>query len=321
VISAHPAGHQLIRFDDKARERPVLVDAWYPAQPGTLEVEHTYGLGRGRVAEGASVADGGRPVIVLSHGAFGAANNYAWVGEHLARRGYLVIGVSHFGESYMYGPETIDSASATRPWTRPQDCSFALDAMARHATFGSIVDDSRVGAIGHSSGGATVIQLGGATYDPSAMERYCSSAVGIDRGCGYAVGAPALSTLGDEARRSYRDPRVRAIVAMDPALGPGHGTASLAAVNVPVHIVGAVDNDFLPFEAHAGHYARWIPRASLTRLEGGEGHFAYLDVCSADREANGVPLCRDRPGVDRFALHERLAAIITDAFDRHLRPA
>lgn len=318
-MSAHPAGHQLIRFHDEARDRPVLVDAWYPAQPGTIEAEHTYGLGRGRVAEGAAVAVGTRPVIVLSHGAFGAANNYAWIGEHLARSGYLVVGVSHFGESYMYGPETIDPASATRPWTRPQDCSFALDAMSRHATFGALVDEARVGALGHSSGGATVIQLAGATYDPSAMERYCATAAGVDRGCGYAAGAPALSTLGEEARRSYRDSRVRAVVAMDPALGPGHGTASLAAVGVPVHVVGAVDNDFLPFDAHAAHYARSIPGASLTRLEHGEGHFAYLDVCDADREANGVPLCRDRPGVDRAGLHTRLAEIIAGVFDRHLR--
>ena len=299
----------------------MLVDAWYPAPPGAIETEHTYGLGRGRVAEGAAVADGARPVILLSHGAFGAANNYAWIGEHLARSGYLVIGVSHFGESYMYGPETIDPASATRPWSRPQDCSFALDAMSRHAMFGKVVDDTRVGALGHSSGGATVIQLGGATYDPSAMERYCASAAWLDRGCGYATSAPALSSLGEEARRSYRDPRVRAIVALDPALGPGHGAASLAAVGVPVRIVGAVDNDFLPFDAHAEHYARSIPGASLTRLENGEGHFVYLDLCDSDRDANGVPLCRDRPGVDRSAVHARLAAVVTDFFDRHLRSA
>ena len=316
---AHVAGHTVVRADDESRHRPVLIDVWYPAVDGAVEVDHQYGLGRGRVAEDAQAIDGRRAVVILSHGAFGAANNYSWIAEHLARCGYLVAGVSHFGESYVYGPETIDPTSATRPWLRPQDCSFAVDYLLSHASFGSRMDADRIGALGHSSGGATVIALGGAVYDPTAMQDYCASdAARQDMGCAYSRGAPPLSSLGDEARASYRDPRIRAIVALDPALGPGHSSASLAAVSVPVHVVAAVDNDFLPFERHAAHYARAIPGASLTSLSGGEGHFVYLDVCDGDREANGVSLCRDRSGVDRSSTHVVLATAITGFFDRHL---
>jgi predicted dienelactone hydrolase len=313
------AGHTVIRARDESRDRPVLIDLWYPAAQGALEADHDYGLGRGRVAEGAPALASACPAIVLSHGAFGAANNYSWIAEHLARQGFVVAGVSHFRESYAYGPETIDPASATRPWLRTSDCSFALDHLERHEEFGRRVDRGRIGALGHSSGGATVIALGGAVYDPDAMEGYCASdAARLDRGCDYARSAPPLSSAGDEARRSYRDGRIRAIVALDPALGPGYSAESLAAVAVPVHVAGAVDNDFLPFASHAGHYAAAIPGASLTALTGGEGHFIYLDACNLDREANGVPLCRDRPGVDRAEVHASLAGVITDFFDTHL---
>ena len=51
------------------------------------------------------------PVIVMSHGAFGSARNYSWIGEHMARHGFLVLGVSHFRESPIYGQETIDPGS------------------------------------------------------------------------------------------------------------------------------------------------------------------------------------------------------------------
>ena len=318
---AFAAGHTMVRAQDEARERPVLIDLWYPAGAGQAEDDHDYGLGRGRVAESAHPADARCPVIALSHGAYGAASNYAWIAEHLARRGYLVMGVSHFGESYAYGPATIDPAAATRPWDRPVDVSFALDHVLSGTPFGERADQRRTGALGHSSGGATVLQLGGAIYDPAAMQRYCASDAALtDRGCDYGRGADPAAPAGQETR-SYRDPRVKAIVALDPALGPGHRAASLAAITVPVHIVGAVDNDFLPFESHAARYARQIPGASLTRLTGGEGHFVYLDVCDAELDANGVPLCRDRRGVDRALVHARLAGLITAFFEQHLAPA
>jgi len=310
-------GYTSARMEDPARKRPVLVDVWYPAPPSAVEIEHDYGMARGRAALDSAVEEGRHALVVLSHGAFGSARNYTWIAGHLAHRGFVVAGVSHFRESPAYGPETIDPAIALQPWHRAIDCSFALDWLLGHARFGDRVDPARIGALGHSSGGATVIELGGALFDPEAMGRYCASeAAREDRGCAYGRGVPLVRGAPPEARRSYRDPRIRAIVALDPALGPGHDPGPVA---VPTHVVGAVDNDFLPFESHAGRYARLIPGATLTRLTGGEGHFVYLDVCNWDREANGVPLCRDRPGVDRTAVHGRLREIVSGFLESTLR--
>jgi len=83
---------------------------------------------------------------------------------------------------------------------------------------------------------------------------------------------------------------------------------------VPVLVVGSVDNDFLPFDHHAGRYAALLPSATLVRLQEGEGHFVYLNSCSSDLAANGVPLCVDREGVDREAVHARLAPQILAFF-------
>jgi predicted dienelactone hydrolase len=184
-----------------------------------------------------------------------------------------------------------------------------------HEDFRERIDSARIGALGHSSGGATAMALGGATFDPAALAAYCRSDAGrMDRGCDYARQSASSPLAPPEASRSYRDSRVMAIVALDPAGGPGHDEASLAQVQVPVLVVGSEDNDFLPFAHHAGRYASLLPNAVLVRLRDGEGHFVYLNSCTSDLSANGVPLCVDRKGVDREAVHERLATKILAFF-------
>ena len=324
-MSAYPCGYRVRWIRDPVRDRPVAVDLWYPAAPSVggvpvAEVAFDYGLSVGSAAEGAAAATGAFPLVVLSHGAFGAARNYSWIAEHLARSGYVVAGVSHFGESYVYGVETIDPASVTDVTDRARDCSFVLDQIVDGSGLGVPVDAARVGAIGHSSGGATVAALAGGVYDRDGMLRYCAvEAPTEDRGCDYArIPGGGGGREAHQPRPDLRDRRITAVMLLDPALGPGFDAASLGGITVPCHVVGSVRNDFLPIEQHAARYARLIPGTVLTRLDDGQGHFIYLDVCSSDREANGVPLCRDRDGVDREATHERLREVVREFFDTHL---
>ena len=127
-------------------------------------------------------------------------------------------GVSHHGESPLYAVETIDPRAVLDPEPRVLDCSFALDRLLE----GSDLD---LGALGHSSGGATVIALAGGVFDPAAMAAYCASEEAReDRGCAYGlmpVDAEPSATSTPIAPLRHRDPRIRAVVALDPALGPG----------------------------------------------------------------------------------------------------
>lgn len=319
----HQVGFRQYQWRDSARKRPVWVDVWYPAAADTAEQPIVYGLGAGSAAlDGAlDSCDPALPLIVMSHGAFGAARDYGWIAEYLARHGFVVAGVSHFGESWIYGPDTIEPAAATRLWMRPPDCSFAIDSILKHDDFTDCVDAARIGAIGHSSGGATAIALGGATFDPAALAAYCQTdAAAGDLGCKYGESNSVVVPAPAEASASYRDARVRAIVALDPAAGPGYSAASLAAVRVPVFVVGSEQNDFLPFGNHAGRYAANLPRATLLKLDAGEGHFVYLNCATSELAANGVPLFIDRAGVERKAVHARLAPAIADFFVAALKP-
>lgn len=67
---------------------------------------------------------------------------------------------------------------------------------------------------------------------------------------------------------------------MDPAVGPGFAEASLCTLKTPALVIGSVDDDFLPFAAHAGRIASLLGSAEAIRLADGEGHFVYVDRCN-----------------------------------------
>lgn len=76
--TAYKAGYRHYQWHDANRQRPVWVDVWYLAKDEAEELPLLYGLGQGSAAHNAEVAAPGVPfpLVVLSHGAFGAARDY-----------------------------------------------------------------------------------------------------------------------------------------------------------------------------------------------------------------------------------------------------
>jgi len=300
------AGYQSQRIVDDARKRPIHLDIWYPtaAQP---EQPHRYGLSIGRVVPGGELAGERLPVVLLSHGAMGSATNYSWLAEHLARRGYVVLGVSHIGESPVFGADSLDPAAVGRFGDRTQDLNTALAYLLERSPFTARLDASRLAAIGHSSGGASALMLAGVAFSASDLAAYCASdARAQDKGCQYP------SSNDERAKQPPVAParRLRALVTLDPAVGPGFTERALRALSISTLVVGSVRNDFLPYASHAGRVGSQIPGAQVVRLDRGEGHFVYVDECTLPIEVMGVRLCADATGVDRKAVHETLAGSI-----------
>ena len=261
------AGYQSQRIVDDARKRPIHLDIWYPTT-SLPEEPHRYGLSVGRVVNGGQLAGDKLPVVLLSHGAMGAASNYSWLAEHLARHGYVVLGVSHLGESPVFGADSLDPASVSRFGDRTRDIDVALSYLLERSSFSARLDVARLAAIGHSSGGATVLMLAGAPFSAADLASYCvSDARKQDKGCQYPV-----SGTNQEANQvpvpSSR--RLRALVTMDPAVGPGFSERGLRAVTIPTLVIGSVRNDFLPYASHAARFATHIPGAQVIGLDRGE---------------------------------------------------
>ena len=156
--------------------------------------------------------------------------------------------------------------------------------------------------------------LGGARFDLHRVAPYCKSdEAKADRSCGYArntenVPEPFVRLFNGD----YQDTRVKKIVLLDPAQGFSLQPESLARIALPSLIVGALHDDFLPWENHGKRYAVGIPKAKTILLKGQEGHFVFLNPCQHKIQVMGVALCEDRAGVDRAAVHADLAKRIVE---------
>ena len=284
--------------------RPSKINIWYP------QGDCSAGAAPLCLAEKAVTGK----VVVFSHGSMGSAEEYSWLGDSLAAAGFVVMGVNHYGESRIYGQDTRDPRSTALTWQRAQDVSALLDRLAREKVFQRAVDWNTVVAIGHSAGGQTVGMLAGARFDLRQLTAYCGSADSkADLSCNYGRNlGSAPEPFIQLYNAGYQDIRVKKIVLLDPALGSALQQESLRGIALPSLVVGAVQNDFLPWEHHAQRYAAGIAGVQTIRLNGGEGHFVFIAPCQHKAEVMGVFLCEDRPGVDRAAVQRALAARIVD---------
>jgi predicted dienelactone hydrolase len=153
--------------------RPRLA-AWYPTADAEASFQY-FPTVRGTVARGGSPSDCGRfPLIVFSHGWTGCATQSTFFTEELARHGYVVAAPDHTDALCSadggFSPRLIaPDVSFSRPdrWTdathadRKDDVRRAIEWILRADQFRSHVDPDRIGAVGHSLGGYTVIGLVG----------------------------------------------------------------------------------------------------------------------------------------------------------------
>jgi predicted dienelactone hydrolase len=122
-------------------------------------------------------------LILLSHGNRGSELGHSSLAEALAQDGYLVAALRHPGDNWQYG--NLLQASPLRYFIeRPQHVSRVIDALMQDSAWGErIAKDSagpRIGAIGHSAGGCTVLALAGGESDLPRISAYCQAQRGDD---------------------------------------------------------------------------------------------------------------------------------------------
>lgn len=304
--------------EDTARHRPLKIRVWYPSELAPLKQEGVLdGIFISRSVTNAPFvsAPARFPLVLLSHGSGGGSSNLVWLAEYLVQHGYLAVAVDHYGNTF--GNNSPEGTVAV--WRRPQDLTRALNVLLSDARFGNRIAIDRVGAAGFSAGGYAVIALAGGRYHPEMMAAYCRQHA-TESDCQLAPGFDP-STLPDFASASaaYREPRIRAVFAMAPAVGQGFGPEDLASVHIAVSIVASTHDEMVPFEANAQRYAQLIPGAQLTPLESG-GHFVFMSLCSALGFQHAREVCADiTPDVDRKAIHQRVQQLALAFFDEHLR--
>lgn len=243
---------------------------WYPA------AEHTAANG-GAVRDAPPTTCPRRPLLLFSHGWGGCATQAVFLTESLARHGYVVAAPDHAdavcavdGDALNLGALRIDrSFFDPASWDdrtqigRLHDLRALTARVSADALLRRITDPTRVGAIGHSLGGYTVI--------------------------GMAGGWP-----------SWKTPQVTAVLALSPYVLPflAHGT--LARLQVPVMYQGG-DLDWgmtTSLEGPEGAYAATAAPKFYVRLAGAT-HFEWTNRACAG-QASVAACLQARPNAARI---------------------
>jgi predicted dienelactone hydrolase len=340
AVEPPTVGFERREFFDEARSnwqntghRPVSTVIWYPASAGApLTVPQVgdpswrpYFVQTEFAVEAPLSTQAPRyPLVLLSHGSTSVNLSLAWLGTYLAQHGYIAAAVNHHGNTGAEGQ--LLSQGFMAQWERAADLSALLDCMLADPKFGAHIDPKRVFAAGHSAGGATVIMLAGGQFSGDEMGKFCNSPA-ADAGCGSRVTIdkaiaelaelrkhdPAVQASIARAARSYRDERVRAVVAMAPAVGPGFTEATLRAVKTPVFVVTAKVDAVTPPDTNSLRFARFIPDARLLTVPGNANHMTFGSECT-DAGRRALATCRDGEGLDRAQVHELIAERVLKFF-------
>lgn len=233
-------------------DRPLPVEAWYPATipPGQVErttytsampgrlpagMPKTFSIA-GKALRDAPPSNGTWPLVIISHGYPGSRLFLTYLGENLASKGYIAVAIDHtdsvFGEVRGF-PSTL--------LNRSNDQLFTIDEFTRMASdkanfLAGKIDTKNVAIIGYSMGGYGALASAGAGYSQNGTASKLVPGGYFD----------ALTLTGSAFSARHHD-NLKAIVAIAPwGAQPPHNNwddAGFAAIKIPsLFIVGDQDD-------------------------------------------------------------------------------
>lgn len=263
--------------DDATRHKTMSCLTWYPTSDaqGALVPKglwaQTSSIPNGKINIDVPTAHQGKlPLIILSHGYQGSPESLSWFAENLAKHGYIVIGIQH-----------IDTRPDGKPymeyWNRAIDISVLLKQLKQLP----FVDFERVGMAGYSLGTATGLWLAGGvattykrTINPGRQFGPQDEFPPLDSSiAGYLL----HHTDFKAAKRSYREPLIKAVFLMAPGYGWAFDEKHLADIQVPVFLVAAEGDEMLYVDTNAYYFSKYIPGSSM-KIMPDVGHFVFLSA-------------------------------------------
>jgi predicted dienelactone hydrolase len=319
-----------------AKTHALVTDIWYPADPAAVEQVQWIGSPDNPFGKAGKAAPDAHliatpekfPLILLSHGIGGSSTMMAWFGSALASHGFIAAAVNHPGNNAL---EDYTIPGAILWGQRAHDLSALLDQMLADSTFGPHIDPKRIGAAGFSLGGLTVIEIAGGIAELSRFQDFCKSPKAdgmchdtleypglLAKATDLAKSDRAIQAALEENSKSHRDPRIRAIFAMAPAIGPAFSPESLAKITIPTQIVAGSVDTVVPIETSAKFFAAKIPGAQLSILQA-VGHYTFLATCAELGDRTKPQLCIDQAGILRDEIHAQTATMAAKFFDANLK--
>ncbi|MBD1910493.1 MULTISPECIES: alpha/beta hydrolase [unclassified Leptolyngbya] len=215
------------------------------------------------------------PVVIQSHGLASNPEDLAEYAHHLASHGYFVAAPQHPGSDSVYAremlagrsPEVFEQAEFIH---RPHDISALLDELEQRnkSQFGDRLNLTSVGVLGYSFGAYTTFALAGAELHFEALENTCHIHVRHPHNPSLLLQCQALRL----PRHIYnlRDPRVQAILAMEPLGSEMFGAEGMAHIQIPVLFIAGSHDAVTPLVLEQARLFQWLtaPHRYLALMQG-----------------------------------------------------
>lgn len=240
------------------------------------------------------------PLVVISHGLGGDRATFADLAQHLASYGFAVAVVEHPGssaaqlEALLTGrtQDVIAPAEMVRRATAIQTLLDELEIAAADPAISDRVNLQQVGVLGQSLGGYTTLALAGATIQSSALAAGCPLQAATVSPLNVSVLLQCSVLDLPEPLPPLADPRVQAVIAINPFASVVFGSAGMADIAVPTMVVAGSADTVTPALAEQIQPFSWLTVAEryLLLMENGT-HFSTIHepIASADTTSVSLP--------------------------------
>lgn len=311
---SYAVGEQNQHFTTRDPQRNLAVRIFYPTlSDAAPQLQAANGVFQGFSAiANAPLAAGTFPLVILSHGSGGNNASLAWLATQLASRGMIVMAANHPGST------TGDSSPATDVTLQTQDVSNLLDEVLVSKIWGRQIDTQKIGVIGHSKGGYSALALAGGLLTRQRFVAYCQSMPEMPDCQFYQHGKLNLQQL-DKHRleASYRDPRIRFAVALDPGMSYVLTPQSLQQITIPLLVIAA--GYYIKASGTLDLGGRKLPVTQQSIPQA--GHFDFLPLCQSQATKilaeEGEAFICETPAETRRAIHQQAASIVIDFLQQH----
>jgi len=277
-------GSKEIKIIDGSKGISFNVLVQYPSNTPSLPTK--FGPYTMDVSVNAEIIYGCFPLVVISHGSGGSHLLYRAVSSLLARNGYIVAMVEHFGNNR--NDNELENTCENLV-LRPRHIGLTIDTLFSDGFFGGHILKDKTSVIGHSMGGYTALALAG----------------GISR------------TREGEVIKTISDPRIKAVVLLVPAAGWFY--KGLDNVKIPILALTAEHDPITPSK-DIETVLNCMPDKSLVTFKqiAGAGHFSFLSPFPAVMKRPDFLPSTDPEGFDREKFHEELPKEILDFLNEKL---
>ncbi|MEZ4323223.1 MAG: hypothetical protein R3F61_37510 [Myxococcota bacterium] len=262
------------------RGKPLTIEVWYPSLPDQGEPSPypptILTFDAVRDAEPV-VPESPWPLVAFSHGHVAIRYQSAFLTEHLATHGFVVVAPDHTKDTLL---DVDESDIARILLERPDDVRYAIDAAIEAALepglLNGLIADGPYAMTGHSFGALTALIVGGGDVDLQGAIDECADGGGTNRVCDLITPEVAQAAAG----YGTADDRVVATVAMSPFAWYAFRDrgAGLASVRKPLVLAGELDevteyaDEIVPVFENLGS-----PRKMLEFERA--GHYSFSDIC------------------------------------------